>query len=315
MGAVQTKLNSVRSRSSAKSVRSGKGSFLSWRLPGKGKLLGERKAVADKAEEGQDFVPWFTDPDFEAELAVGDIVDYIIRRPVVSPITTPPKDILLLTGHGLGTLAYLRRLYPQANIHYLDIFPSSTSPTIPLGCSPITMNIAQGPIPLPDASVDLVLLRQVNRAVLQERWPMLLKETYRLLRPKGWVEIVGMSDEATRNGPWGREYVRILKQAMAHLGAGQYHAVDRLSPGLEEVGFPTPVHRRYQCPFGKWGGPVGMVTYNMLRGYMEVIQKQVEEAGLDEMVEDIERMLGPWETEANTLECYFLLHVLYTQKY
>ncbi|RKP12508.1 hypothetical protein BJ684DRAFT_17007, partial [Piptocephalis cylindrospora] len=161
MGSVQAKLGSIRSRDSSKSVRSGRSSRKGWRFPGKGKLMRERKGAIDEEGESQEsFVPWFTDPEFESELPVGDIVDYILRRPVISPITSPPKNILLLTGHGLGTLIYLRRLYPQANVKYLDIFPPATPPYIPPGCTPISMNIAQGTFPLDTASVDLVMLRQ-----------------------------------------------------------------------------------------------------------------------------------------------------------
>lgn len=246
-------------------------------------------------------------------MTISQAFDYVIRRPIVSPIMHRPKRILFISGHGMSTLPQLVRLYPEAKIVYYDIYPSTESPTPSAQCQPFSFNIITDDLPFSDNTFDLIVLRQANRALNEERWGSFMRECFRVCRPGGWLEALGQSTGIAKTGPCGKELLRCLNQVL-ELDNTSYAAIETLSGVFKTVGFPDPIHKRYQLPVGPWGGPVGEMVYQNGRNYFELLIQQLQSVGMHDLAAQFDASIDPWERELQNSETYMFIHATFAQK-
>ncbi len=78
------------------------------------------------------------------------------------------------------------------------------------------MNLLQG-LPMPDASIDFVHMRHVARSMKPQAWPFTIHECVRVLRPRGWLNIVEL-ELCEISSPACLALHRAMLQARARLG-------------------------------------------------------------------------------------------------
>ncbi|KAI9230818.1 MAG: hypothetical protein DHS80DRAFT_21057 [Piptocephalis tieghemiana] len=262
-----------------------------------------------------DFTPGFTDPVFETEEnSMGDILDYITRRPVLSTLPSPPKRILLLSAHGLSTVPYLTRLFPRARITCFTFFPAAIIPNLSSNCELVSLDLVTSPLPFPSDFYDLIILRQINRALPSTRWPALLAETYRVCAPCGRVEILGKSPGGGKVGPHGQAVLEMFDQ-FHQFGQENYRAIDDLDVIIRQVGFSSPHHLTYQCPIGSWGGPGGEVLARLVRANNSMVVRALRRYAIlhpttaaSAMADELEIKSELWTEEISCTESYVMVH-------
>ncbi|KAI9228172.1 MAG: hypothetical protein DHS80DRAFT_31061 [Piptocephalis tieghemiana] len=315
MGSGNSTLQKIRPRLKSKSSSkfSSANSNSSSSLKGSAKLAPSSPEIPVSGSSSPRHLP-YTDDSFEKEENVmGDALDYILRRPVISPVTVAPRNVLLITGHGPNTVPYLTRLYPEAHIHVHDIFRPASSLRLPPRCTGVDLNITEGALPFPSEAFDLVIFRAVNRATSIERWNDLIPEAHRILRPNGWFEIIGYSQLNAKTGPWGRDFFR-LYTILSERDHAALHAIDGLDPTIISTGFENLHHQRYECPIGPYGGPTGDVMLRMVEQWCELVVQHTRSTGEDEVADDLQYKADGWLQEVHEVDSHVFVHAITSQK-
>ena len=157
------------------------------------------------------------------------------------------------------------------------------------------MNLLQG-LPIPDASVDFVHMRHVARYMKPEAWHPMIQECVRVLRPRGWVNIVEL-ELCEISSPACLTLHRAMLKARAKLGrsldmtgstlgvAQRLYAM-LLQAGLYDVGYDV-----FTVDVGAMSGNVAyhflseIVTRAFIVKPLVVQQGIVENAEFDALVE------------------------------
>ncbi|KAI9230816.1 MAG: hypothetical protein DHS80DRAFT_21055 [Piptocephalis tieghemiana] len=264
------------------------------------------------------YVPKFTDLEHEEQLGgFSDVIDYILGRPLISPLEPSAENILLITANGLSTIPQLLRMFPGARITYHDMIPTSGNPETDLmdgreRVSQAPLDLFSDTLSLPSNKYDLVLLRQINRSLPEERWIPLLREARRVCRTGGFVEVIGFNGDVQGAGVGVQRAVDALRDI-----TGEHQIklglVDELGPVYMTVGLPPPTHSSFQCPMGSWGGVVGKMTQKFVKGYVEIIIASLRRSNQHKLADEFESMVKPWEDGLDHSEAYLVIHDLFAQ--
>jgi len=115
------------------------------------------------------------------------------------------------------------------------------------------MNILH-PLAFPANSFDLVNARLLNGFVRRESWPVLLRETLRVLRPGGILRLTE-AEASMSNKPNFEKAFSLLMQVLARTGmsfspSGQYHGLIQMLPHLfRQTGIPLSGTRAHFIEF------------------------------------------------------------------
>ncbi|CAJ0828855.1 8807_t:CDS:2 [Entrophospora sp. SA101] len=133
---------------------------------------------------------------------------HIQRELWQSNFSSPVEDLLkngsakvLDVGCGLGTfLCEISSYYPKSEFIGIDVL--SLFPTIkPFNVNFIKKNIIDG-LPFEDNSFDFVHIRSLFYDFTESQWMNIIyKETLRVLKPGGWLEIADPETRAYNTGP------------------------------------------------------------------------------------------------------------------
>ncbi len=157
------------------------------------------------------------------------------------------------------------------------------------------MNLLQG-LPIPDASVDFVHIRHVARYMKPEAWPPMIQECVRVLRPRGWVNIVEL-ELCEISSPACLALHRAMLKARAKLGrsldmtGSTLGVAQRLYAMLLQVGLYDVDYDVFTVDVGAMSGNVAyhflseIVSRAFIVKPLVVQQGIVENAEFDALVE------------------------------
>ncbi|KAI7849692.1 S-adenosyl-L-methionine-dependent methyltransferase [Circinella umbellata] len=159
---------------------------------------------------------------------------------------------------GLWTLE-IAQSYPQCNVIGMDIVPPNINKDDKSGMSHknIPSNVAYcygdvlAPLKYRDEQFDYVYQRDIAHIMPMHKWPDLIKEINRILRPGGQVELVEYDLLFTNPGPVLALVNEWYKIAANRIGIAPNYA-ESLPGFLHEAGFENIHVDEYNIPIGEW---------------------------------------------------------------
>lgn len=101
-----------------------------------------------------------------------------------------------------------------------------------------------------------MLHRFMTQGVESDKWPFILSELIRILKPNGWIEWVEADIEIHRPGPMTSEFNKKLIELMKD-NQQDPHIGRCLKERLTETGELTNINTMFvSCPGGQWAGKV-----------------------------------------------------------
>ncbi|OZJ01789.1 hypothetical protein BZG36_05257 [Bifiguratus adelaidae] len=239
--------------------------------------------------------------------------------------------------------------YPHANLFGLDInsyFPTTVKP---VNCNFLQIDL-DGPIQLPDASMDYVRLSNMSIWIPQAKYESILQECVRLLKSEGifeWTAV--LADHAIQD--FQPQRVGPVQEAMNQKMVSFYQSnhynpliakdMQRLLCQNHHLTIITPPNGAFiSVPVGDWGGKIGAAAADRMSVYFKSIKadfldylRQVHHsAGMaspdasplsiaspaiswETMTsEDYDRYCSIWFEEANHYRTYTNLYALSSMK-
>ncbi|CAG8699265.1 3829_t:CDS:2, partial [Dentiscutata erythropus] len=139
-------------------------------------------------------------PNDEGELDRLHFQHFIIRYIWQSNFSAPIEHILsksgskiLDVGCGAGSWSFdMANTYPLINVVGLDISPHQPTQIKPKNFTFITANVLER-LPFEDNTFDFVFQRYLASAIPKEKWPDVINELVRVLKPGGYLELCEFS--------------------------------------------------------------------------------------------------------------------------
>lgn len=250
-----------------------------------------------------------------------DFQHFILRQAFqgnyVAPIRVPSS--MLDVGTGTGRWAKEMALaFPGANVVGMDIKEpaaderqaASALDLRPNNYVFVPGNVLEG-IPFPDASFDFVHQRLLFFAIPADRWPVLMRELYRVTRPGGWVEVVEGHFGYEPMGPTAQRIADIMLPALLSRGIDPRSsaAIDHF---LREAGFRQVRMRSANLPVGEWGGRLGKLVAADVAAFNQSAKPLLLSQGLSER--DIAQLDAAMLRECEELHCAWPFHIAYGQR-
>ncbi|KAI9244286.1 S-adenosyl-L-methionine-dependent methyltransferase [Phascolomyces articulosus] len=167
-----------------------------------------------------------------------------------------PQDILeCACGTGLWTLE-LAQAYPQCHVIGMDIVPPNNDAS-GLSHKSIPKNVTYtygdvlAPLKYKEEQFDYIYQRDIAHIMPMHKWPSLIHEFYRILRPGGQVELVEYDLLFRNPGPVLALVNEWYKIAADTIGVDPSY-VESLPGFLEEAGFENVHIEEYNIPIGEW---------------------------------------------------------------
>jgi SAM-dependent methyltransferase len=121
-------------------------------------------------------------------------------------------------------------------------------------------------LPFQSETFDFVHQRLLRAGIPVVAWPNVAADLVRITRPGGWVELMEVSNNPTREGPATSELFSCLSRLAATRGlAPDDRVVVRLERLLADSGLEQVTTRRVELPVGEWGGRPGSFMSSDLR--------------------------------------------------
>ncbi|KAI9315550.1 S-adenosyl-L-methionine-dependent methyltransferase [Dichotomocladium elegans] len=115
----------------------------------------------------------------------------------VRPLLENKRAVVLDVGCGPGTWAMeMATVFPDSSFIGIDISENYPRDIKPKNCSFYTLDIMMERLPLPDNSVDYIFQRDLNWDMPAHKWPQLMREYLRILKPGGWIECIEQDIES-----------------------------------------------------------------------------------------------------------------------
>jgi len=203
-------------------------------------------------------------------------------------------DVLdLACGTGEWALRVARE-YPHMQVRGVDIsdlmirYAQAQAESEELSAQFDVLNVLQFPLPLPDASLDLINIRMIFSFMKREMWLPLLRECHRMLRPGGHLRSTE-SATVVCNDPHIRLYTQWWLTA--------FHAADHtfaLIDGTPDLSCP------YYCV------PLEMPNLLNASGYVDIYRRpfDIDFSSGDTYMSLMDDMLLSFQTGANFLMKY-----------
>jgi ubiquinone/menaquinone biosynthesis C-methylase UbiE len=151
------------------------------------------------------------------------------------------------------------------------------------------MDVRQ-PLPISDASFDLVHMRFIVSFMTTQMWPQLLRECWRILRPGGIVCNVEPEGFGLTTSPSLARYTTLLTQAMRQVGQcftpeGDSFGVTIMQPRLlAQTGFEE-IQQEVFVIDGSAGMPAHQPFYQNYSSFLKLLQPLLLRSGLIEQEE------------------------------
>nr|CAG8433305.1 6226_t:CDS:10 [Entrophospora candida] len=209
---------------------------------------------------------------------------HIQRELWKSNFSSPVEDLLkngsakvLDVGCGLGTfLCEISSDYPKSEFIGIDVL--SLFPTIkPFNVNFIKKNIIDG-LPFEDNSFDFVHIRSLFYDFTESQWMNIIyKETLRVLKPGGWLEIADPETRAYNTGPLTDFLLKSISKdiSLRNISScivdnheSNLRTIISNNKNINEQKEKIVIHhdkKLYQI--GKWSGKIGEATSIFVIGY------------------------------------------------
>lgn len=195
-----------------------------------------------------------------------DLQHYALREAMggdhFAPVEHPERILDVGTGTGQWCLDMVAR-FSQAFAVGLDLVLGKPLEHRRYGF--VRADVTAG-LPFREESFDLVHQRLLRAGIPVAAWPAAIAELVRVTRPGGWVELVEIGEDVTRQGPATSELVTCLNRLAADRGLDpDGRVVSRLEGLLAESGLEDVTARRIELPVGEWGGRPGSFLASDMR--------------------------------------------------
>lgn len=205
-------------------------------------------------------------PRHPSEVSRLDLQHYALREALganyFAPIGRPERILDVGTGTARWCVDMAAE-FPRAVAIGLDLTagPSQRAPRYEL-----VLGDATAGLPFQPGSFDFVHQRLLRSGIPVAAWPDVVADLVRVTRPGGWVELIEIGKELTRDGPATSLLVGWLNRLAANQGLDPdgrvVSALDRL---LAESGLEAVTARRIELPVGEWGGRPGSFLASDMR--------------------------------------------------
>src|SRR5689334_19795745 len=111
-------------------------------------------------------------------------------------------------------------------------------------------------LPFQDQSFDYIHARLLSRGIPTDRWPSVLAEYHRLLRPNGILELFEIRPYGVKDGVHGRQIVGWLQEATKRMGI-EFGLLPQLGAMGETADLRLTHQYHWVLPQGSWGGKAG----------------------------------------------------------
>lgn len=171
-----------------------------------------------------------------------------------APLERPERILDVGTGTGQWCLDMVAR-FPQTFAVGLDLVLGKPLRDHRYGF--VRSDVTAG-LPFRPEVFDFVHQRLLRAGIPVVAWPEVIAELVHVTRPGGWVELVEIREDVTRQGPATAELVGLLNRLAAARGLDpDGRVVSHLEDLLAEAGLDDVTARRVELPVGEWGGRPG----------------------------------------------------------
>ncbi|GAB5591700.1 hypothetical protein Unana1_06600 [Umbelopsis nana] len=172
-----------------------------------------------------------------------------------SPLNSPQDIIDLGCGTGVWCVEMAQK-YPLAHIVGLALDPPSVSvPDSLKNLSFLKVDLFQpaaGIESLKSNSVDFIFIRDMAHAIAtNERWMSIIRESYRVLRPDGWLEVTEPDWGLINPGPQFQKLIQLLEPVIQKAGLDPEYT-DKLTTYQKDQKFVDCVEDVFHIPVGEW---------------------------------------------------------------
>ncbi|RUS33966.1 S-adenosyl-L-methionine-dependent methyltransferase [Jimgerdemannia flammicorona] len=173
--------------------------------------------------------------------------------PHIAEVLTPGAKVLDVgcgSGEWMCEMAIEFAKVDFVGIDIANIFPISVKPN---NCQFKLGNVLDG-LPFPDDSFEFVHIRVMALGIKTERWPELLREGFRVLKPGGHLQVME-ADPMVYNCGNAKQWFKGVCEMLAARGLDPFVG-PKLHVLLSEVGFTSVYRKTRSIPIG-WCGYVG----------------------------------------------------------
>ncbi|KAG2180699.1 hypothetical protein INT44_003706 [Umbelopsis vinacea] len=154
-----------------------------------------------------------------------NVIHYIMRYVMNGFHTAPlqPRSSgvgkILDIGSGSGIWAIeMANAYPRCEVVGIDLLcPGIGHDNIPENCSFKTVDVLAG-LPFKNESFDYVFVRNMALELSENGYRSLINDSYRILKPGGYLEIVEPDVELKNSGPVTRRFLNLYAKAFECIG-------------------------------------------------------------------------------------------------
>ncbi|KAJ4313200.1 hypothetical protein N0V84_009526 [Fusarium piperis] len=174
------------------------------------------------------------------------------RKRHLAPITDPQRILDLGCGTGIWSIEMAEE-YPAAEVIGTDVAPTQPE-WVPPNCR-FELDDIEREWTWKEDSFDFVFARDLLLAIRD--WPALIDQTYRHLKPGGWVEfqaivgLLGSDDDSIPEDSYLRKFSGMMESASSKFGASLTDPM-KWKGWLEERGYQNVTEKVFKLPFNPW---------------------------------------------------------------
>lgn len=168
------------------------------------------------------------------------------------------------TGMGIWVME-MSADFPESTFIGVDkhgTFPTSVYPNN----ADFSIMDATKPWPYKNETFDLVIQRMLFMDFKKDDWPFVLKETYRCLKPGGWIQYAEPHVISYRASKRDFKLCNWVKDVLEHQG-GEGLVYKKLPQLFIDCGYQEIQEFVVSIPFGSWGGTVGTLIKDDAAGW------------------------------------------------
>ncbi|KAI9249351.1 hypothetical protein EDC94DRAFT_637222 [Helicostylum pulchrum] len=244
---------------------------------------------------------------------------FMIRFAIQGNYLAPVSDILRKGGRvldiGCGPGSWSMEIageYPKSTVIGIDITPIYPKEIKPTNCAFYQCNVLNT-LPFEDNTFDYIFMRFMSQGVESEKWPFILSELVRVLKPNGWIEWVEGEIEIHRPGPVTLEFNTKLLDLM-RANNQDPHISRKLKENLTATGELMNISSVFvSCPGGQWAGKIGQLTMQSWKAYYQALCPLLCQSWGISPAEYNEKLKTCWR-EADEYKTFENVHFSYAQK-
>ncbi|RUS19723.1 S-adenosyl-L-methionine-dependent methyltransferase [Endogone sp. FLAS-F59071] len=240
--------------------------------------------------------------------------DGLVTSRFVAPIENVLRSGASVLDVGCGSSSWIMELaatYPASHFVGTDISLALLAHT-PSNCSFQLVNGLEFPLPFADGSFDFVR-HYFGLTITENKWPELVKELTRILKPGGWLELAESDMWLRRGGPTCQRINQIVRSLLRLKGLDPLASRSLTTLLQDETDLVCVSGSSFSNPVG-WGGLQGAHARGSLMGFLDDLGPlvSIEKDVWNELVEAAKRELD--EEEASGRRCLLSWWVAYGRK-